>query len=93
MASSDVLFAAANGHDHDTFVFHPGYSGHVTVYNFVGQVGDQVELRGRGIANLQQRSPYVATSNEGRTMLVLGGGTPTLEGVHGGLQSSWLKFT
>jgi probable HAF family extracellular repeat protein len=92
-ASNDILFAAANGHDHDTFVFRPGDRGQDTAFNFVPQIGDQVDLRGWGLANVQQLSPYVGHSADGSIMLSLGGGTLTLEGIAGDLQNSWFKFS
>jgi hypothetical protein len=91
-AGTDVLFAAANAHDHDTFVYHPGY-GSVTINNFVPQVGDVINIAGFGITNVQGFAPYVSTSADGSIMLNLGGSSHlTLEGIPGGLQNSWFNF-
>jgi Ca2+-binding RTX toxin-like protein len=89
---SDILLAAANAHDHDTFVYHPG-DGNVAIYNFVPQVGDQVAIAGFGFTHVTQFAPYVTTSADGSIMLAL---SPTahltLEGIKGGLQDSWFNF-
>jgi hypothetical protein len=87
-----VLFAATNAHDHDQFVFHPGY-GNVTVNNFVPEVGDIILFGGWGISNVQQLSPYVSTSADGSIVLNMSGSSHlTLEGIPGGLQNSWFNL-
>jgi probable HAF family extracellular repeat protein len=89
---NDVLFAAPNAHDHDSFAFHPGY-GNVTINNFVPQVGDIILFGGWGISNVQQLSPYVSTSADGSLVLNMSGSSHlTLEGIPGGLQNSWFNF-
>jgi len=91
-AGTDTLFAAPNAHDHDTFVYHPGY-GKVTINNFVPQVGDVINIAGFGITNVQGFAPYVSTSADGSIVLNLGGSSQlTLEGIPGGLQNSWFNF-
>jgi hypothetical protein len=89
---TDTLFAAANAHDHDTFVYHPGY-GNVTINNFVPQVGDVINFAGWGISNVSQLAPFVSTSADGSIVLNLSGSSHlTLEGIPGGLQDSWFNF-
>jgi hypothetical protein len=89
---NDVLFAAANAHDHDTFVYHPGY-GKDTIYNFVPQVGDVINIAGFGISTVQGFAPYVSTSADGSIMLNFSSSSHlTLEGIAGGLQNSWFNF-
>jgi len=89
---SDTLVGAAAAHDHDTFVYHPGY-GNVTIYNFTPQAGDQIAIAGFGFTHVTQFAPYVGTSADGSIMLNLGGSSHlTLEGIAGGLQDSWFNF-
>src|SRR5262249_51370966 len=91
-AGTDTLFAAANAHDHDTFVYHPGY-GNVTVNNFTPQAGDQIAIAGFGFTHVTQFAPYLGLSGDGSIMLNLGGSSHlTLEGIPGGLQDSWFNF-
>jgi hypothetical protein len=91
-AGTDTLFAAANAHDHDIFVYHPGY-GNVTINNFTPQVGDQVAIAGFGFTHVTQFAPYLGMSADGSIMLNLGGSSHlTLEGIPGGLQNSWFNF-
>jgi hypothetical protein len=91
-AGTDVLFAATNNHDHDQFVYHPGY-GNVTINNFVPQVGDVINIAGFGITNVQGFAPYVSTSADGSIVLNLSSASHlTLEGIPGGLQNSWFNF-
>jgi hypothetical protein len=69
-AGTDILFAAPNAHDHDIFVYHPGY-GNVTINNFTPQIGDIINFAGFGISNVQQLAPYVSTSADGSIVLAL----------------------
>jgi len=89
---TDILFAAPNAHDHDQFVYHPGY-GNVTINNFAPQVGDVINIAGFGITNVQGFAPYVSTSADGSIVLNLSASSHlTLEGITGGLQNSWFNF-
>jgi endoglucanase len=91
-AGTDTLFAAANAHDHNAFVYHPGY-GNVTIDNFVPQVGDVINIAGFGFTHVTQFAPYVTTSADGSIALAFSATSRlTLEGIAGGLQDSWFNF-
>jgi Ca2+-binding RTX toxin-like protein len=91
-SGTDTLFAATAAHDHDTFVYHPGY-GNVTIDNFTPQAGDQIAIAGFGFTHVTQLAPYVGTSVDGSIMLNLSSTSHlTLEGIPGGLQDSWFNF-
>jgi len=91
-AGTDTLFAAANAHDHDTFVYHPGY-GNVTIDNFTPQAVDQIAIAGFGFTHVTQFAPYVTTTADGSIALAFSASSRlTLEGIKGGLQDSWFNF-
>jgi serralysin len=89
---TDTLVAAANLHDNDIFVFHPGY-GNVTIQNFTPQVGDVINIAGFGITTAAGFAPFESTSADGSIVLNLSSATRlTLQGIPGGLQDNWFNF-
>ena len=63
-ADADILFAATSAHDHVTFAFLPGY-GIDQAFNFVGAIGDKIDIRGWGIANYAALTPYLTDTTAG----------------------------
>ncbi len=89
-AGNDTLFAGANAHDHATFAFHPAYSVD-SAFNFVGQLGDRIDIRGWGIANYAALTPYLHDSAAGLVIAFDAGNQLTINGVHA-LDPSWIVF-
>ena len=89
-AGNDILFAGANAHDHDTFAFLPGY-GLDTAFNFVGEVGDKIDIRGWGIADYAALKPYLTDTADGLKIAFDGANQLTVQGVHA-LDPSWLIY-
>ena len=89
-ADNDTLFAGANAHDHATFAFLPGY-GMDEAFNFVGAVGDKIDIRGWGIADYAALTPYLTDTAAGLKIAFDGANQLTIQDVHA-LDPSWLIY-
>ena len=89
-ADNDTLFAAAGAHDHATFAFLP-YYGTDEAFNFVGAVGDRIDIRGWGIADYAALTPYLTDTAAGLKIAFDGVNQLTIHDVHA-LDPSWLIF-
>ena len=89
-ADNDTLFAGENAHDHATFRF-LAYYGIDQAFNFVGEVGDKIDIRGWGIADYAALTPYLSDTAAGLVIAFDGANQLTLHGVHA-LDPSWIIF-
>ncbi len=89
-ADADILFAATSAHDHVTFAFLPGY-GMDQAFNFVGAIGDKIDIRGWGIANYAALTPYLTDTTAGLVIAFDGANQLTIQGVHA-LDPSWIIY-
>ena len=79
-----------NAHDHATFAFLPCY-GMDKAFNFVGEVGDKIDIRGWGIADYAALTPYLSDTAAGLVIAFDGANQLTVQGVHA-LDPSWIIY-